>query len=103
MGPQHVHGMALSDPAGAAAAVAPLLRRNAGVPVAYRRPVARRPARHQRGALMRLSPTAKAAAVPSAGGSDSSRIGTLLTAAWAMAHRWKGRIFYAVLDQAFAS
>lgn len=52
---------------------------------------------------MRLSPTAKAAAVPSAGTDESSRIGAMLAAAWSMAHRWKGRIFYAVLDQGFAS
>jgi len=42
-------------------------------------------------------------AVSHAGAADSKRTTGLLTSAWLMMQRWKGRIFFAVLDQGFAS
>lgn len=53
---------------------------------------------------MSIHSTAKSIdAVSSAGAQDSSPATGLLTSAWQMVRRWKGRIFYAVLDQGFAS
>jgi O-antigen/teichoic acid export membrane protein len=53
---------------------------------------------------MSINATAKAACAASpAGNGDSSPKTALLTTAWLMARRWKGRIFFAVLDQGFAS
>ena len=53
---------------------------------------------------MPINASAKAACMASpAGNSDSGQKTALLTTAWLMAHRWKGRIFFAVLDQGFAS
>jgi O-antigen/teichoic acid export membrane protein len=53
---------------------------------------------------MSINATAKAACAASpAANSDSGRKTELLTTAWLMARRWKGRIFFAVLDQGLAS
>ena len=53
---------------------------------------------------MSINSTAKTNyAVSSAGADDSSRTAGLLTSVWSMVRRWKGRIFFAVLDQGFAS
>src|SRR5258705_13496546 len=93
-----VHGVVLSHAAGAAAAVAALSDRNAGFPVTHRQSVAGRSAHNECGALMSINATAKAACAASpAANSDPSRKKELLTAAWLMARRWKGRIFFAVL------
>ncbi len=54
---------------------------------------------------MSIDSTAKTTdyAVSRADADESKRKTSLLTTAWSMARRWKGRIFYAVLDQGFAS
>lgn len=53
---------------------------------------------------MSINSTAKTGyAVAPAGTRDSKGKMGFLTSAWSMAQRWKGRIFYAVLDQGFAS
>src|SRR4051812_26285868 len=104
MGAGDVHGVVLPHVAGAEATVAALPRRNAGFPVARGRSMACRFAYHQRGALMSFHSTAKANyAVSPAGTEDSKPTTGLLTSAWSMVRRWKGRIFFAVLDQGFAS